>query len=189
VASSRPNVKPFGTEGSAEKYSIIFHRLYGLQADCLRYFNVFGPRQDPHSPYSAVISRFVEAALKGKKPVVNGDGEQSRDFTYVENVVDGMVFNVGTGERHSLNELLRSPYNILGRPLDAIYGSVRAGDVRHSQADIGRARQHLGYNPKVNFQEGLERTVEWYANKLGVSFSLANVKRFGNQIDRISAGH
>jgi nucleoside-diphosphate-sugar epimerase len=169
------------TKLAGEKYGIIFHRLYGLPTVCLRYFNVFGPRQNPHSPYSAVISRFVEAALRGKKPVVNGDGEQSRDFTYVENVVDanlcacetqgvaGMVFNVGTGERHTLNELLRSLSEIVGRPLDAVYGSARVGDVRHSQADIGSARQHLGYNPKVNFQEGLERTVEWYAHKLGVA--------------------
>jgi UDP-glucose 4-epimerase len=166
---------------TGEKYGIIFDRLYGLPTVCLRYFNVFGPRQNPHSPYSAVISRFVEAALTGKKPVVNGDGEQSRDFTYVENAVDanlcacerqgvaGMVFNVGTGERHTLNELLRSLSEIVGRPLDAVYGSARVGDVRHSQADIGSARQHLGYNPKVNFQEGLERTVEWYAHKLGVA--------------------
>jgi nucleoside-diphosphate-sugar epimerase len=180
------------TKLAGEKYCIIFHRIYGLPAVCLRYFNVFGPRQDPHSPYSAVISRFVEAALTGKKPVVNGDGKQSRDFTYVENVVDanlraceahgvaGMVFNVGTGERHSLNDLLRSLSEILVRPLDAVYGSVRVGDVRHSQADIGSARQRLGYDPKVGFQEGLERTVKWYANKLGVASSLPNVKSFGH---------
>ena len=180
------------TKLAGEKYCIIFYRVFGLPVVCLRYFNVFGPRQDPHSPYSAVISRFVEAALTGKKPVVNGDGEQSRDFTYVENVVDanlraceahnvaGMVFNVGTGERHSLNDLLRSLSKILARPLDAEYGSVRVGDVRHSQADIGCARQHLGYNPKVGFQEGLERTVKWYANKLGLPFSLPNPKPSGH---------
>jgi nucleoside-diphosphate-sugar epimerase len=178
------------TKLAGEKYCTIFHRLYGLPAVCLRYFNVFGPRQNPHSPYSAVISRFVEAALTGKRAVVNGDGEQSRDFTYVGNVVDanlraceaqgiaGMVFNVGTGEQHSLNELLRFLSKIVARPLDVAYGSARAGDVRHSQADIGRARQHLGYNPKVSLQEGLERTVEWYANKLGVASSLPNVRPF-----------
>jgi nucleoside-diphosphate-sugar epimerase len=172
------------TKLAGEKYCIIFHRIYGLSTICLRYFNVFGPRQNPHSPYSAVISRFVVAALTGKIPVVNGDGEQSRDFTYVENVVDanlraceaqgvaGMVFNVGTGERHTLNELLRSLCEIVGLPLDAVYGSARVGDVRHSQADIGSARQYLGYNPRVNFQEGLERTVEWYAHKLSVASQL-----------------
>ena len=161
-----------------------FWRCYGLETVCLRYFNVFGPRQDPHSPYSAVISRFVEAGLTGKTPLVNGDGEQSRDFTYVDNVVDanlracevpgvaGMVFNLGTGERHSLNDLLRYLSAIFGRPLEAEYGSPRVGDVRHSQADIGNARQHLGYVPKVNFREGLERTVKWYADRLGLASSL-----------------
>lgn len=186
VESMRENpLSPYAlTKLTGEKYCIIFHRIYGLPTVCLRYFNVFGPRQDPHSPYSAVISRFVEAALTGKKPVVNGDGEQSRDFTFVENVVDanllacqasgaaGMAFNVGTGERYSLNDLLRSLSKIFGRPLDAQYGSVRTGDVRHSQADIGSARQYLGYNPKVSFQEGLERTVEWYSKKLGIEASL-----------------
>jgi UDP-glucose 4-epimerase len=173
------------TKLAGEKYCIIFHRMYGLPTVCLRYFNVFGPRQNPHSPYSAVISRFVEAALTGKKPVVNGDGEQSRDFTYVENVVDanlraseaqgvaGMVFNVGTGERHSLNELLRSLSKILVRPLDAMYRSVRVGDVRHSQADIGSARQYLGYNPRVGFQEGLERIVKWYSSVYGLAVSFS----------------
>jgi nucleoside-diphosphate-sugar epimerase len=163
------------TKLAGEKYCIIFHRIYGLPTVCLRYFNVFGPRQDPHSPYSAVISRFVEAALAGRKPVVNGDGEQTRDFTYVDNVVDanlracqspgaeGMAFNVGTGVRHSLNDLLRALSGIVGRPLEAEYGSARPGDVRHSQADIRSARQHLGYNPLVGFQEGLKRTVEWYS--------------------------
>jgi UDP-glucose 4-epimerase len=180
------------TKFVGERYCIIFHRLYGLPAVCLRYFNVFGPRQDPHSPYSAVISRFVEAALTGKQPVVNGDGEQSRDFTFVENVVDanlraceaqgvaGMVFNVGTGERHTLNDLLRSLSKIVMRPLDAVYASARLGDVRHSQADIGSARRYLGYQPKVNFQEGLERTVECYANRLGVASSLPKVRSFGH---------
>ena len=164
------------TKLAGEKYSLIFQRIYGLPTVCLRYFNVFGPRQDPNSPYSAVISRFVEAALGGKKPVVNGDGEQTRDFTYVDNVVDanlraceapgaeGMAFNVGTGVRHSLNDLLRVLSGIVGHPLQAEYGSPRPGDVRHSQADIRSARQHLGYNPRVSFQEGLERTVEWYSH-------------------------
>ena len=162
------------TKLAAEKYSVVFHRIYGLPAVSLRYFNVFGPRQDPHSPYSAVISRFVEAALRGIRPVVYGDGEQSRDFTYVDNVVeanllacladgvDGMVFNVGTGQRHTLNDLLCSLSAIVGHQLEPEYANVRVGDVRHSQAGIEKARRFLGFEPRVSFQEGLERTVNWF---------------------------
>ena len=171
------------TKLSGEKYCIIFNHIYGLPTVCLRYFNVFGPRQDPLSPYSAVIPRFVEAALAGKKPVVNGDGEQTRDFTYVDNVVDanlraceaagaeGMAFNVGAGVRHSLNDLLRALSGIVGHPLEAEYGSACPGDVRHSQADIRSARQYLGYNPRVSFEEGLERTVEWYSHNFPAATS------------------
>jgi nucleoside-diphosphate-sugar epimerase len=159
---------------AGEKYSIIFHRIYGLPTVCLRYFNVFGPRQNPDSPYSAVISRFVTAALDGRRPTVYGDGEQSRDFTYVDNVVDanllacttegveGLVFNVGTGERHSLNELLRNLSEIVGNELNPEYTERRAGDVRHSLANIERAQRLLGYQPRVRFAEGLRRTVKWF---------------------------
>jgi UDP-glucose 4-epimerase len=159
---------------TGEKYAVIFHRIYGLSTVSLRYFNVFGPRQDPNSPYSAVISKFVTAGLNGRRPTVHGDGEQSRDFTFVENVVSanllacqaggvsGMVFNVGTGERHTLNDLLRSLSTILGRDLSPEHVAPRPGDVRHSLADIGRARQHLGYEVKVRFEEGLRRTVAWF---------------------------
>jgi len=162
------------TKLAGEKYCGIFHRIYGLSAVSLRYFNVFGPRQDPHSPYSAVISRFVEAALRGVRPVVYGDGEQSRDFTYVDNVVEanllacfadsvgGMVFNVGTGQRHTLNELLSALSAIVGRPLEPEYSKARLGDVRHSQAGIEKARRFLRYEPSVGFQAGLERTVNWF---------------------------
>jgi nucleoside-diphosphate-sugar epimerase len=165
------------TKHAGEKYCVLFYRIYGLPTVALRYFNVFGPRQDPHSPYSAVISRFVEAALAGRRPVVNGDGEQSRDFTYVENVVDanllaceangveGMVFNIGTGERRSLNDLLRSLSSLVGRNLEPEYANARLGDVRHSQADIGRARRYLRFEPKVSFLAGLERTLNWNSNK------------------------
>ncbi len=158
---------------AGEKYCAIFHRLYGLPTVSLRYFNIFGPRQDPHSPYSAVISRFVTSALNGDRPTVYGDGEQSRDFTYVDNAVDanllactaegvaGMVFNVGNGERHSLNETLGALSAITGRELKPTYVAPRVGDVRHSQADIGRARRLLGYEPKVSFEEGLRRTMAW----------------------------
>ncbi|MGD0323639.1 MAG: SDR family oxidoreductase [Terriglobia bacterium] len=165
------------TKHAGEEYCVLFYRIYGLPTVALRYFNVFGPRQDPHSPYSAVISRFVEAALAGRRPVVNGDGEQSRDFTYVENVVDanllaceangveGMVFNIGTGERRSLNDLLRSLSSLVGRNLEPEYANARLGDVRHSQADIGRARRYLRFEPKVSFLAGLERTLNWNSNK------------------------
>jgi len=165
------------TKHAGEEYCVLFYRIYGLPTVALRYFNVFGPRQDPHSPYSAVISRFVEAALAGRRPVVNGDGEQSRDFTYVENVVDanllaceangveGMVFNISTGERRSLNDLLRSLSSLVGRNLEPEYANARLGDVRHSQADIGRARRYLRFEPKVSFLAGLERTLNWNSNK------------------------
>jgi nucleoside-diphosphate-sugar epimerase len=165
------------TKQVGEKYCVLSYRIYGLPTVALRYFNVFGPRQDPHSPYSGVISRFVEAALAGRRPVVNGDGEQSRDFIYVENVADanllaceadgveGMAFNIGTGERTSLNDLLRSLSSLVGRTLEPEYANARLGEVRHSQADIGRARRYLGFEPKVNLFAGLERTMNWYSNK------------------------
>jgi nucleoside-diphosphate-sugar epimerase len=165
------------TKHAGEKYCGLFYRIYGLPTVALRYFNVFGPRQDPHSPYSGVISRFIEAALARRRPVVYGDGEQSRDFIDVENVVDanllacevdgveGMVFNIGTGERISLNDLLRSLSWLAGHPLEPEYAKARLGDVRHSQADIGRARRFLGFEPKVNVLAGLERTMNWYSNQ------------------------
>jgi UDP-glucose 4-epimerase len=166
------------TKLAGEKYSVAFHRIYGLPAVSLRYFNVFGPRQDPHSPYSAVISRFVEASLRGVHPIVYGDGEQSRDFTYVDNVVEanllaclaegvgGRVFNVGTGQRHTLNELLCSLSAIVGRRLEPEYSNARVGDVRHSQAGIEKAQRFLGFEPRVSFQEGLERTVDWFRKSI-----------------------
>jgi UDP-glucose 4-epimerase len=163
---------------AAEKYCVVFHRIYGLSTVSLRYFNVFGPRQDPHSLYSAVISRFVEAALRGTRPIVYGDGEQSRDFTYVDNVVEanllacqaegvgGMVFNIGTGGRHTLNDLLAALSAIVGRKLEPECAAARLGDVRHSQAEIEKARRSLGFEPAVSFQEGLERTVDWFRRNL-----------------------
>jgi UDP-glucose 4-epimerase len=161
-----------------EKYCVVFHRMYGVPAVSLRYFNVFGPRQDPHSPYSAVISCFVEAALRGSRAIVYGDGKQSRDFTYVDDVVEanmlactaegvgGMVFNVGAGERHTLSDLLCSLSSIVGRKLEPEYSNARLGDVRHSQAGIEKARRFLGFEPKVGFEEGLERTVDWFRRSL-----------------------
>jgi nucleoside-diphosphate-sugar epimerase len=157
-----------------EYYCQVFTRVYGLETVALRYFNVFGPRQDPSSPYSGVISKFVTALLSGEAPVIYGDGEQSRDFTYIDNVVDanlraaeareasGEVINVATGERITLNQLLAELQKIIGANLRPRYAERRAGDVRHSLADISRARQLLGYEPTVSLAEGLRRTVEWY---------------------------
>ena len=176
VETMRENpISPYAlTKLTGEKYCVIFHRAYGLPTVCLRYFNIFGPRQNPDSPYSGVISRFVSAALEGRRPTVCGDGEQSRDFTFVENAVQanllacaaegvsGQVFNVGTGERCTLNDVLRVLSGIAGKKLDAEYVAPRSGDVRHSLADIERARRLLGYDPKVRFDEGLRETVSWF---------------------------
>jgi UDP-glucose 4-epimerase len=159
---------------TGEKYCAVFHRTYGLPTVCLRYFNVFGPRQNPHSPYSAVISRFIDRALGGRCLTINGDGEQSRDFTYIDNVVaanlracvaegvNGMFFNIGTGERHTLNELVQVLSTVVGRRLDVVHVARRLGDVEHSLADIQKARRLLGYDPKVGFLEGIRRTVDWH---------------------------
>jgi nucleoside-diphosphate-sugar epimerase len=158
-----------------EQYMQLFTRLYGLETVTTRYFNVFGPRQDPSSPYSGVISVFMTALIAGRRPTIFGDGEQTRDFTYVKNVVDGvlkaaeapsvsgMVMNVATGGRVSLNELFRHIRNLAGAEgVEPLYAEPRAGDVRDSQADISRARQLLGYQPLVPFDEGLRLTYDWY---------------------------
>ncbi|HEX9422977.1 MAG TPA: SDR family oxidoreductase [Pyrinomonadaceae bacterium] len=158
-----------------EHYCQVFTRVYGLETISLRYFNVFGPRQDPSSQYSGVISRFISALLGGKRPVIYGDGEQSRDFTYIDNVVDanlkaaessrgiGQVINVANGERISLNQLLAELKSLTGR-FDAVadYEAARAGDVKHSLADISRARDLLGFEPRVDLRTGLERTIDWW---------------------------
>jgi nucleoside-diphosphate-sugar epimerase len=156
-----------------EQYCRLFTTLYGFETVAIRYFNVFGPRQDPGSPYSGVISLFATALLDGRQPVIYGDGEQTRDFTYVANVVDGVlraseapnvageVMNVATGGRISLNDLLKTMNRILGTSLQAAYQSPRAGDVRDSQADISKAKALLGYAPSVDLEEGLRRTLDW----------------------------
>ncbi len=158
----------------AEQYCQMFTQLYGLETVTIRYFNVFGPRQDPSSPYSGVISLFISALCEGKAPKIYGDGEQTRDFTYVANVVDGVlrachaqgasgeVINVATGRRISLNQLFRTVRDLLGASIQPVYEDVRAGDVRDSQADISKARRILGYEPVVRFEDGLTKTVEWY---------------------------
>jgi UDP-glucose 4-epimerase len=157
----------------AEQYCQMFTQLYGLETVTIRYFNVFGPRQDPGSPYSGVISLFSTALLEGRQPVIYGDGEQTRDFTYVANVVDGVlraceaaeasgeVINVATGGRISLNQLLETMNRIVGTRIEAIHKEPRQGDVRDSQADIAKARRLLGYAPLVGLEDGLRRTLEW----------------------------
>jgi nucleoside-diphosphate-sugar epimerase len=159
-----------------EMYLKMFTRLYGLETVTTRYFNVFGPRQDPGSPYSGVISLFIKALSEGTQPVIYGDGEQTRDFTYVTNVVDGVlraaetpgvggeVFNVATNNRTSLNQLLATLKKIFGSNVEPIYREPRAGDVRDSQADISKAQQMLGYQPTVGLEEGLRKTVDWFRN-------------------------
>jgi nucleoside-diphosphate-sugar epimerase len=168
-------ISPYGvTKYVGELYAQVFGRAYGLENVSLRYFNVFGPRQDPNSPYSGVLSKFCTAFLEGTQPVIFGDGEQSRDFTYIENVVQanllaceapgasGKVFNVGTGGRFTLNQTLAMLQRFSGVNLEAKYEPAREGDIRDSQADIAQGREILGYNPTVEFEEGLERTFSWY---------------------------
>ena len=157
-----------------EQYCQMFTRLYGLETVSIRYFNVFGPRQHPSSPYSGVISLFIRALLAGQPPTIHGDGTQTRDFTYIDNVVDGVlkaltapdvageVINVALGGRISLLELLRCLQTILGGDVEPVFGPPRAGDVADSQADIAKAQRLLGYTPSVSFERGLQETVDWF---------------------------
>lgn len=157
-----------------EQYLAMFTQLYGLDTVTIRYFNVFGPRQDPSSPYSGVISLFISALVDGRRPTIYGDGGQTRDFTYVANVVDGVLrachapgiagamMNVATGGRISLNELFTTLRDLVGSQVEPVYAETRAGDVRDSQADISRAKRLTGYEPTVSLREGLERTLAWY---------------------------
>ena len=173
-----PNpISPYAVAKLAgEYYMTSFYRCYGLETVSLRYFNVFGPRQDPTSPYSGVLAKFITQMLNGEEATILGDGKQSRDFTYVDNVVDanllacqadakdaaGQVFNVATGQRVDLYQTFQVLKKLIGYRGDVKYGPERAGDVKHSLADISRAEQHLGYRPKVDFEEGLSRTIAWY---------------------------
>ena len=164
---------------ASEYYMASFFRCYGLETVALRYFNIFGPRQDPSSPYSGVLAKFITQMLKGEQPTIHGDGSQSRDFTYVDNVVHanllackapasevaGRVFNVATGTRIDLNEMFGVLKKLTGYPGEVKHGPERAGDVKHSLADLSRAEKHLGYKPQVNFEEGLRRTVDWYRSR------------------------
>ena len=172
----------------AEQYCQMFTRLYGLETVTIRYFNVFGPRQDPSSPYSGVISLFIKALFEGQRPKIFGDGEHTRDFTYVANVVDGVlraaqakdasgeVINVATNGRVSLNQLFTTLRSLVGASgVEPIYDKPRAGDVRDSQADISKAARLLGYKPLVTFEQGLKNTVEWYRSTIEATSSARRV--------------
>ena len=159
---------------ASEHYMVSFFRCYGLETVCLRYFNIFGPRQDPSSPYSGVLAKFITQMLKGEQPTIFGDGEQSRDFTYIENAVNanllackadaskaaGEVFNVATGRRVTLNETFKALQPLTSYSGQVKYGPARGGDVKHSLADVSKAEAGLGYRPSIDFEEGLRRTVE-----------------------------
>lgn len=157
-----------------EQYCRLFYQLYGLDSVSLRYFNIFGPKQDPNSVYSAVIPRFIDALLHDRPPIIFGDGEQSRDFTFIENVVQanllamsaehlhGEAMNIACGKRISLNQLLKILKKILGSKLTPIYQEPRKGDVRHSLADIHKSKKFINYMPKVGTEEGLNKTVKFF---------------------------
>ena len=161
---------------ASEQYMISFYRCYGLETVCLRYFNIFGPRQDPSSPYSGVLAKFITQMLRGEQPTIFGDGEQSRDFTYIDNAVEanllackapapkaaGQVFNVATGTRFSLNETFQLLQSMTSYKGQVKHGPERGGDIKHSLADISKAEAGLAYKPLVAFEEGLRRTVAWY---------------------------
>lgn len=165
---------------AAEMYMKAFYRCYGLETVSLRYFNIFGPYQDPSSPYSGVLAKFITSMLSGEAPTIDGDGEQSRDFTYIDNAVQanlkacvapaekcaGRMVNVACGERVNLNEVYRILQKLTGFTGAATYGPERAGDIKHSLADISAAREAIGYDPQVGFEEGLRRTVAWYREEM-----------------------
>ena len=177
VESMRPEpLSPYATAKLVgEYYCQVFTRSYNFETICLRYFNVFGPRQDPGSPYSGVVSRFIDFLMKGERPVIYGDGEQTRDFTYISNAVDanllaaeadkgiGEVINIANGEQVTINELFRRLKEVTGRDdIEPEYKEARTGDILHSLADISRARALLGYAPKIGLAPGLQATAEWF---------------------------
>ena len=176
---------------AGEYYMTSFYRCYGLETVSLRYFNIFGPRQDPTSPYSGVLAKFITQMLNGEQPTIFGDGAQSRDFTYIQNAVDanllamkapasqaaGQMFNVATGKRADLNQAFRLLKKITGYTGDVKYASERSGDVKHSLADLSRIEKHLGYKPTVDFEEGLRRTVDWYREQRSATAEKQNVLR------------
>ena len=165
------------TKQAGEKYCQVFSEIYGLPTVCLRYFNVFGPRQDPFSEYAAVIPNFITRLLSDKAPIVYGDGEQSRDFTYIANVVEanlqaahapgvsGQVLNLGNGVRTSVNDLAKIVMGLTKKDIEPLHEEERPGDVRHSFADISKARTLLEYTPRVSLEDGLLRTIDWFRNQ------------------------
>jgi UDP-glucose 4-epimerase len=174
-------ISPYGVAKlAAERYCQVFYQVYGLETVCLRYFNVFGPRQDPESMYAAVIPRFVTALLKDSQPVIYGDGRQTRDFTYVGNVVAGNllaaecpvekvageVFNLAAGGQTSLNTLVEMLHEVIGTDIPARYDEPRPGDILHSLADVGKAKRQFGYQPSEALIDGLRETVAWYRERL-----------------------
>jgi len=175
-----PNpLSPYGAQKLfGEMYCQVFTKAYGLETVSLRYFNVFGPRQDATSQYSGVLALFIPAVLQDRRPTIHGDGLQSRDFTYVQNVVEanllactatgaqGQAFNIACGDRITVNSMLQQINSITGKEISPIHAEPRQGDIKHSQADITRARERLGYAPKVSFKDGLAQTIEWYRQNL-----------------------
>jgi len=161
---------------TGEYYCGVFYSVYGLETLCLRYFNVFGPRQDPNSQYAAVIPKFITCFLRNTSPQIYGDGTQSRDFTYIDNVVyanmlaaeakstSGQILNVACGRRTSLNDLVELLKNLLSSKVSPDYAEPRSGDIKHSLADISEARHMLGYSPKTSFEQGIKKTIEWHKN-------------------------
>jgi UDP-glucose 4-epimerase len=185
-------ISPYAVQKlTGEHYMGVFAGVYGMETVSLRYFNIFGPRQDANSQYSAVLAKFITLMLQGQSPTIYGNGEQSRDFTFVDNAVkanllaasapaaevSGKVFNIATGSRFSLNQTYQMLQKIIGFPGSVQYASARAGDVMHSLADISLARKHLGYSPDVGFEEGLKRTVDWYRQKAQASAGTAALTR------------
>ena len=179
-AMSPDPISPYAVAKLAsEHYMVSFYRCYQLETVSLRYFNIFGPRQDPSSPYSGVLAKFITVMLRGEQPMIFGDGEQSRDFTYIDNAVAanllaceapaakaaGRVFNIATGRRATLNETFKLLQGITGYSGAPKYAPEREGDIKHSLADISKAEAGLGYKPTVNFEEGLRRTVDWYRKR------------------------
>lgn len=178
----RSPISPYAaSKVASEAYMQAYAAVYGLEPVCLRYFNVFGPHQDPNGAYAAVIPRFVTALLRGEQPVVYGDGEQSRDFCFIENAClanwlalhapaekcDGKPVNIACNHATNLNEILAELQELLGTKVDAVYTDERPGDVKHSLADLTAAREKLGYEPQIYFEEGLEQAIEWYKANLG----------------------
>lgn len=178
VETMTPNpLSPYAVSKlTGEKYCNVFSRIYGLETVCLRYFNVFGPRQDPTSQYSAVIPKFIKAISQDIQPVIYGDGEQSRDFTYISNVIQanilaatsdcesGITVNCAVSGQITLNDLVKEMNTLMNKDIHPIYEGPRAGDIKHSYADISLAEKSIGYKPVVSFEEGLKRTIDSYLN-------------------------